>query len=66
MPSTSRKQARAMAAAAHGESKLGIPRDVAKEFHEADKKTSILKGKQTSPGKRATTRKTAKAKSRKK
>lgn len=48
MPSTSKKQARTMAAAAHNPrfaKKLGIPRSVAKEFNQADKGTGILKGK---------------------
>lgn len=41
MPSTSKKQARFMAAAAHNPefaAKAGIPVSVAKEFHEADKR----------------------------
>lgn len=40
MPSTSKKQARFMAAAAHNPEfakKAGIPQDVAKEFNQADK-----------------------------
>lgn len=37
MPSTSRKQAIAMALAAKGKGNLGIPREVGKEFHAADK-----------------------------
>lgn len=37
MPSTSRKQAVAMAIAAKGKGNLGIPVKVAKEFHAADK-----------------------------
>lgn len=36
MPSTSEKQHRAMAAAAHGKSTLGIPEKVGKEFVRAD------------------------------
>lgn len=46
MPSTSAKQARTMAAAAHDPafaSKVGIPQTVAKEFNQADKGTSLLK-----------------------
>lgn len=38
MPSKSGKQHRAMEAAAHGKSTLGIPKTVAKEFVAADKK----------------------------
>jgi hypothetical protein len=40
MPSASDKQARAMRAAAHGNSTLGIPKAVGKEFVQADKKSS--------------------------
>jgi hypothetical protein len=39
MPSTSKKQARTMAAAAHNPAfakKMGIPQNVAKEFNQAD------------------------------
>lgn len=36
MPSVSDAQRRAMAAAAHGHSTLGIPKKVGKEFIEAD------------------------------
>jgi hypothetical protein len=36
MPSTSEKQRRAMQAAAHGKSTLGIPKSVGKEFVKAD------------------------------
>ena len=46
MPSKSEKQKRTMAAAAHDEEfaeKVGIPQDVAKEFHEADKKEARKK-----------------------
>ena len=42
MPSTSEKQKRFMAAAAHNPEfakKAGIPQSVAKEFNQADKKT---------------------------
>lgn len=44
MPSKTARQARAMAAAAHGKSKVGIPRSVGEEFHEADKRKA-RKGK---------------------
>ena len=46
MPSSSPKQARTMAAAAHDPSfakKIGIPRGVAREFNQADAKTGILR-----------------------
>lgn len=45
MPSTSPKQARTMAAAAHDpkfRKKIGIPQKVAEEFNEADKGTNTL------------------------
>ena len=45
MPSTSEKQARTMAAAAHNKSfakKIGIPTKVAKEFNKADEGTKQL------------------------
>jgi hypothetical protein len=48
MPSKSSKQARTMAAAAHNPAfakKMGIPRGVAKEFNQADKRTGILRKK---------------------
>lgn len=48
MPSTSAKQARTMAAAAHSPKfakKMGIPAGVAKEFNSADKGTGILRKK---------------------
>lgn len=48
MPSTSSKQARTMAAAAHNPKfakKMGIPSGVAKEFNQADAKTGILRRK---------------------
>lgn len=48
MPSSSKKQAITMAAAAHNPKfarKLGIPPKVAKEFNASDKGTGILKGK---------------------
>jgi hypothetical protein len=38
MPSKTKKQKRAMQAAAHGRGKLGIPLKVAKEYVRADKK----------------------------
>ena len=48
MPSTSAKQARTMAGAAHDPKfakKVGIPQSVAKEFNQADKRTGILRKK---------------------
>lgn len=48
MPSSSAKQARFMAAAAHNPKfakKAGVPEGVAKEFNAADKGTGILKRK---------------------
>jgi len=48
MPSSSPKQARTMAAAAHNPGfakKMGIPSGVAKEFNQADAKTGILRKK---------------------
>jgi hypothetical protein len=48
MPSTSPKQARLMAAAAHNPAfaaKVGIPVKVAREFNKADSKTGILRKK---------------------
>lgn len=45
MPSTSPKQARTMAAAAHDPefaAKMGIPQKVAKDFNDADKGTAML------------------------
>jgi hypothetical protein len=53
MPSTSKKQERTMSAISHGwkppaGSKVaGIPKTVAKEFHEADKKEHGSKGSKT-------------------
>ena len=50
MPSTSKKQARFMAAAAHNPSfakKVGIPVSVAKEFNAADKGKKFKKGGET-------------------
>lgn len=51
MPSSSSKQARTMAAAAHNPAfakKVGIPRKVAKDFNRADAKTGILRKKKKS------------------
>lgn len=48
MPSTSGKQARFMAAAAHDKGfakKAGVPQSVAREFNQADAKTGILRRK---------------------
>lgn len=48
MPSTTKKQARTMAAAAHDPKfakKVGVPRAVAREFNKADSKTGILRRK---------------------
>lgn len=48
MPSTSKSQARLMAAAAHNPKfakKVGVPQSVASEFNRADAKTGILKKK---------------------
>lgn len=50
MPSSSAKQARTMAAAAHDPTfakKMGIPQSVAHDFNQADKGTGILKKKRT-------------------
>jgi hypothetical protein len=46
MPSTTAKQARTMAAAAHSPQfarKVGIPQKVAREFNQADKGGALLK-----------------------
>jgi len=45
MPSKSAKQHRAMEAAAHGHSTLGIPKKVAQEFVAADKAKAHKKRK---------------------
>jgi hypothetical protein len=48
MPSSSPKQARMMAAAAHNPGfakKVGVPQGVAKDFNMADAKTGILRKK---------------------
>ena len=50
MPSKSKKQAKLMAAAAHNKAfakKVGISQEVAKEFNQADKGTSRLKGRRS-------------------
>ena len=47
MPSTSQRQKRAMQAAAHGQSTLGIPKKVGKEFVAADKAAPNRKLPQT-------------------
>jgi len=47
MPSSSKRQAKTMAAAHNPKfaKKVGIPQKVAKDFNQADRKTGILKGK---------------------
>ncbi|HEX4919306.1 MAG TPA: hypothetical protein VFV92_01025 [Candidatus Bathyarchaeia archaeon] len=48
MPSSTRKQARLMAAVAHNPKfakKVGVPVSVGKEFNQADKGTGILRRK---------------------
>lgn len=46
MPSSSKKQARFMAACAHGAGYRNCPpAKVSKEFNKGDKKTGVLKGK---------------------
>ena len=45
MPSKTPEQHRAMAAAAHGHSTLGIPKSVGKEFLAADKRKAKAKTK---------------------
>lgn len=48
MPSTSKPQARLMAATAHNPEfakKVGVPHGVAKDFNSADAKTGILRKK---------------------
>jgi hypothetical protein len=49
MPSKTPKQHRAMEAAAHGNSRLGIPKKVAKEFVAADK-GKAFRGKNSKRG----------------
>ena len=52
MPSSTPKQARTMAAAAHNPAfakKMGIPQKVAREFNQADKGTGIFKRKPRQP-----------------
>lgn len=54
MPSSTPKQHRAMEAAAHGDSNIGIPKKVAKEFVEADAKGKRYgKSKQSPESRRA-------------
>ncbi len=51
MPSSTSKQARTMAAAAHNPAfakKVGIPPKVAKDFNQADARTGILRKKKAS------------------
>lgn len=43
MPSKTKRQARAMRAAAAGKSKIGIPKKVGKEFVKADRKKARRK-----------------------
>jgi hypothetical protein len=53
MPSTSPKQARTMAAAAHNPAfamRVGIPRGVARDFNQADAKTGILRKRKQKKG----------------
>lgn len=48
MPSTSKRQARLMQAAAHNRAfakKAGVPQSVAREFNKADARSGILKKK---------------------
>jgi hypothetical protein len=52
MPSVSDKQHRAMAAAAHGKSTLGIPQKVGREFLAADKGGKLPKRSTKLPSKR--------------
>lgn len=56
MPSTSTKQARLMAAAAHDPKiaeRTGVPQEVAREFNAADQRTGMTK-KMNQPEHRAT------------
>ena len=46
MPSKTKKQARAMAAACKGRSTLGIPKDVGCEFMRHDRAKAKAKGKE--------------------
>lgn len=50
MPSTSGPQHRAMEAAAHGASTLGIPKSVGKDFAQADKGKTFPSKKKTPIG----------------
>jgi hypothetical protein len=52
MPATSQAQYRAMQAAAHGKSTLGIPQSVGKEFADATSNVSSLPKRLTSLAKR--------------
>jgi len=45
MPSKTKKQAHAMAAACHGKSTIGIPKKVACEFNRADKGKRVMRGR---------------------
>ena len=50
MPSKTKPQARLMAGAAHNPAfakKVGVPRAVAREFNQADKRTGILRKKKS-------------------
>lgn len=49
MPSVSKKQRRAMAAACYGESKIGIPKKVACEYAHADKAKSTHTARRKTP-----------------
>lgn len=49
MPSTSARQHRAMASAAAGTSRLGIPPSVGREFLKADRGRRFVYRKKTSP-----------------
>lgn len=52
MPSSTKKQAIAMAIAAKGKSNIGIPKSVGQEFHAADKRKSKSPFKLTGKGMR--------------
>lgn len=52
MPPRSEAQRRAMQAAAHGKSTLGIPRKVGKEFTQADKGGKLPARKSKSPSRK--------------
>lgn len=53
MPSETARQHRAMEAAAHGRSNIGIQKKVGKEFVAADKGKSYAKAKPTTESRRA-------------